>query len=169
MPLRLAKIALLAASAFFLLLVAFNNVTDYDSNFQFVRHVLAMDTTFPGNRLMWRALPSPAVHHAFYASIILWEFAAGGLIAAGAWRLWRGRAAPPAAWHQAKALATIGLALSLLQWFVAFLTVGAEWFLMWQSHTWNGQDAAFRMFGIFGIVLLFLHQPEPVPETGAAP
>jgi predicted small integral membrane protein len=31
---------------------------------------------------------------------------------------------------------------------------------MWQSKTWNGQDAAFRMFVVVGIVLLFVAQPE---------
>jgi predicted small integral membrane protein len=45
-------------------------------------------------------------------------------------------------------------------WLVAFLTVGAEWFLMWQSHIWNGQEAAFRMFTVVGIILLFLLQAE---------
>jgi predicted small integral membrane protein len=48
----------------------------------------------------------------------------------------------------------------MLMWLVAFLSVGAEWFLMWQSHTWNGQEAAFRMFTVVGIVLLILLQPE---------
>jgi predicted small integral membrane protein len=46
-------------------------------------------------------------------------------------------------------------------WLVAFLSVGAEWFLMWQSRTWNGQEAAFRMFAILGIVLIYLAMPEP--------
>lgn len=27
---------------------------------------------------------------------------------------------------------------------------------MWQSPTWNGQDAALRMFVVTGIVLLFV-------------
>ena len=50
---RIAKIFLLAGIALFYTLVVFNNLTDFDSNYQFVRHVLAMDTTFPGNRGMW--------------------------------------------------------------------------------------------------------------------
>jgi len=50
--------------------------------------------------------------------------------------------------------------MSLLMWLVAFLSVGGEWFLMWQSKTWNGQEAAFRMFTVVGIVLLVLLQPE---------
>jgi len=45
-------------------------------------------------------------------------------------------------------------------WLVAFLSAGGEWFLMWQSKTWNGQEAAFRMFTVVGIVLLLLVQSE---------
>jgi predicted small integral membrane protein len=33
-------------------LVGINNVMDYRANFQFVQHVLEMDTTFPGNPLL---------------------------------------------------------------------------------------------------------------------
>lgn len=156
MLIRLSKISLVAASSFFLLLVVFNNLTDYDSNYQFVHHVLSMDTTFPGNKGMWRAVESPVVHHIFYFTIILWEAAACALLAYGAWRLWRARTQGAAAWQAARQYAVGGLALSMLQWFVAFICVGAEWFLMWQSKIWNGQDAAFRMFAIMGIVLLFL-------------
>jgi predicted small integral membrane protein len=64
--------------------------------------------------------------------------------------------APAAVFRQAKNMAIAGLTLSLLMWLVAFLTIGAEWFLMWQSKTWNGQEAAFRMFAIVGIVLILL-------------
>ena len=60
----------------------------------------------------------------------------------------------------AKNIAIAGLTLNLLLWLVAFLIVGGEWFLMWQSKTWNGQEAAFRMFTVIGIVLLLLVQPE---------
>jgi predicted small integral membrane protein len=31
---------------------------------------------------------------------------------------------------------------------------------MWQSKTWNGQDAAFRMFTVVGIVLLLVALPD---------
>jgi predicted small integral membrane protein len=48
----------------------------------------------------------------------------------------------------------------MLMWLVAFLGVGAEWFLMWQSHNWNGQEAAFRMFVVVAIVLLLMLQPD---------
>src|ERR1700722_8079324 len=32
-----------------------------------------MDSTLPGNHLMWRAVNSPRVHTAFYIGIIVWE------------------------------------------------------------------------------------------------
>ena len=154
---RLAKIALTAASAFFLSIVVLNNLTDYGSNFGFVQHVLSMSTTFPGNHLMWRSIEVASVHHLFYVSLILWETAAGTLIGFGAWKLWRARRAPVAEWQRAKGIATIGFTLSLLQWYVAFITIGGEWFAMWQSKMWNGQDAAFRLFAIMGISLIFLN------------
>jgi predicted small integral membrane protein len=160
MPFRLAKIALTAASAFFLAIVVLNNLTDYGSNFGFVQHVLSMSTTFPGNHLMWRSIDVPLVHHVFYASLILWETVAGTLIGFGTWKLWRARQAPAAQWQAAKGVATIGFTLSLLQWYVALITIGGEWFAMWQSKLWNGQDAAFRLFTIMGISLIFLNMRE---------
>jgi len=160
MTIRHCKIALVAAVAFFLLLVVFNNLTDYGSNYGFVEHVLSMDTTFEGNQGMWRAITSPVLHHAFYWSIIAWELVAGVMIAAGAWSMWSRRSAEQSVFTAAKRLAVLGLTLNLLQWFVAFLTVGAEWFLMWQSSIWNGQDAAFRMFACVGIILLFVNAAE---------
>ena len=72
---RIAKLLLLAGLALFYTLVVFDNLTDPNSNYQFVRHVLSMDTTFPGNNGMWRAMPSPAWHWVFYVSIIAWEIA----------------------------------------------------------------------------------------------
>jgi hypothetical protein len=75
MMLRLAKIALVFAVALCYSLVVFNNLTDYDSNYQFVRHVLMMDTTFPATAMgPWRALELCRLwHNVFYVSIIGWE------------------------------------------------------------------------------------------------
>ncbi len=157
MIIRLAKAALTAALGFFMLLVVFGNLTDYGSNYGFVSHVLAMDTTFPGNAIMWRSIHSVPVYHAFYVSIILWEAAACVLLFAGARKLWCARNAGASAFNSAKDLAVAGLTLNLLQWLVAFLTVGGEWFAMWQSRSWNGQEAASRMFVVAGLILIFLN------------
>jgi predicted small integral membrane protein len=158
---RLAKVLLLAAMAFFFTLVAFNNITDFNSNYPFVRHVLMMDSTFPGNQGMWRAISAPAVHVAFYVSIIVWETLNAVLCWWGSVALFRALHVPAAEFQRAKRLGIAALTAGMLLWFVAFLSVGAEWFLMWQSKLWNGQDAAFRMFTCEGVVLLILMMAEP--------
>ena len=157
MLIRLSKIVLSTAIGLYLLIVVFNNVTDYKSNYGFVRHVLAMDTTFPGNAAMWRAIHCEPIYHVGYASIILWEAAASGIILVGAWRLWQARHAAAATFQRAKHVVVAGLVLNLLLWLVAFITVGGEWFLMWQSSQWNGLAAASRMFTVGALVLLFLN------------
>jgi predicted small integral membrane protein len=164
MTLRAAKTSLVFGVALFYTLVVFNNLTDYNSNYQFIRHVLMMDSTFPGNHGMWRALNSPAVHTTFYLSIISWEAITMLLCWWGGIRLVRTFRAPAATFHQAKATAIVALTLSLLMWLVAFLSIGAEWFLMWQSKTWNGQEAAFRTFTVVGIILLLLTLPDSDPQ-----
>jgi predicted small integral membrane protein len=158
MTLRAAKFLLVAAVAVFYSLLVFDNITDYDSNYQFVWHVLMMDSTFPGNHAMWRARNEPVVHTVFYLSIIAWESLTTLLCWWGALQLGRALRGTATAFHAAKKWAVVGLTSSLLMWLVAFLSVGGEWFLMWQSKSWNGQDAAFRMFTVVGIVLLLLVQ-----------
>jgi predicted small integral membrane protein len=160
MTLRAAKTLLVFGVAVFYSLVVLNNATDYDSNFQFVRHVMMMDSTFPGNRGMWRAINTPALHTVFCLTIIAWETLTMILCWWGAVRLAKALRSSAEAFHMAKRMAIAGLTLSLMMWLLAFLSVGAEWFLMWQSKSWNGQDAAFRMFTVIGIVLLFLAQPD---------
>jgi predicted small integral membrane protein len=155
---RAAKVLLVAGIAIFYTLVVFNNLTDFDSNYQFVHHVLAMDTTFPGNHGMWRAMPSVRFQLVFYLGIIAWEIANMILLWWGVVRLARVVRLSAGAFNAAKGLPVMALTLSMTMWLVAFLSVGAEWFLMWQSHTWNGQEAAFRMFAVVGLVLLIVLQ-----------
>jgi predicted small integral membrane protein len=155
MTLRVCKVLLVFSVAIFYTFVVLNNTTDYNSNYQFVRHVLMMDSTFPGNHGMWRAINSPAIQTAFYISIIAWEALAMILCWWGGARM-AAAIGSAEAFARAKNLAILALTLSLLQWSVAFLSVGGEWFLMWQSKSWNGQDAAFRMFTVNGIVLLLV-------------
>lgn len=157
---RWAKLALLAGIGLYYTLVVLGNLIDFDTNYEFVRHVLQMDSTIPGNHEMWRAVKSPGLHLAFYWSIILWETATMVLVWWGWIALIRAVRGPAAIFNTQKRIAIVALALSLFMWLVAFLVIGGEWFEMWQSSTWNGQEEAFRMFVVVGIVLLLLLQPE---------
>ena len=157
---RTCKMLLLAAMAFFFTLVAFNNLTDFDSNYQFVRHVLIMDSTFPGNHGMWRAISAPWIHLAFYLGIIAWEILNAVLGWWGSVALFRTLRGPQPEFQRAKQVGVLALTSGMLQWFIAFLCIGAEWFLMWQSKLWNGQDPAFRMFAVEALVLVILLLPD---------
>ena len=159
MVLRLVKIILLLQIGLFALLVAYDNIVDYGTNYAFVRHVLTMDTTFPGNQLMDRAIVAPELHRITYALIIATEFVTGALCIIGAARLLPEIAAPRR-FAVAKGAAALGLALGFTLWFFGFLTVGGEWFAMWQSASWNGQESAFRFTVVIGFALVLLAIPE---------
>ena len=154
---KLSKAILILSTALFFTIVAFNNLIDYNSNYQFVQHVLSMDTTFQGNNLMWRAMSSPVIHHIFYWIIILWEIAIATLLWTAGIKLLNKK---KKIFEKGMCKAIFGLTLALLLWFLAFITIGGEWFAMWQSQIWNGQTAAFRMFAINALTLLYLFVKE---------
>jgi predicted small integral membrane protein len=153
---RLVAIVLVALATLYATLVALNNITDYDSNFQFVQHVLRMDTTFAGNRLMWRAIESPVWHHVCYIGIITTESLVAMLGWISLFGMWRARL-DASLFNQKKRLASLALTLGIILWFGGFIVIGGEWFLMWQSETWNGTESAFRIAAIFTLFLSFLN------------
>jgi predicted small integral membrane protein len=170
---RYAKIVMSLCLAAFCLLVAFDNITDYGTNYLFVQHVLSMDTTFPGNALMYRSITSPVLWRIFYALIIVGEGVTGILYLAGAIRLFQLRNAPGIVFNQAKSYIIAASTLAFLVWFFGFMVVAGEWFAMWQSQTWNGQEAAFRFYMAMLGVLIFVclsdtdldgSAPRPTPK-----
>ncbi len=167
MSLRLLKVSSVAAMGLMLGLFAFGNLTDYDSNFQFVRHVLMMDTIFPGATIRYRAIATPWLHHAAYGAIIATQVFASGLCWLGAWRMWRQRSANPVVFQHARRTAFAGLALGAALYQVGFITIGGEWFGMWMSSQWNGIDSAFRFFVCLFAVLVLVAMRDD--EAGALP
>lgn len=157
---RLAKITMVLGLSALSLLVAFNNVIDYNSNYEFVRHVLSMDTTFPSNKAMYRAITDFRLWHLAYAALILGEALTGLLLLFGAIQMIQTMRGASQIFHDSKKLVIAGVTLAFLIWFVGFTVVGGEWFLMWQSPTWNGQTAAFHFYMTMLAVLIFVNQPE---------
>jgi predicted small integral membrane protein len=160
MTIRASKALLLFALGFYYTLVVFNNTNDYNSNLTYVRHVLMMDTTYPGNHGMWRSIHSSTATWLFFISIVCCEIVTGLLLYSAGFVLARNLRSSAATFNAAKRLGAVALTLSLLMWLTAFLSVGNEWFLMWQSKDWSGEGAAGRMFAIVGIVLLYLVMPD---------
>jgi predicted small integral membrane protein len=157
---RFAKIVLVAAIAAFAFVVAYDNIVDYDSNYEFVRHVLSMDTTFLHNALMHRAITDPQLWTAAYVVIIALEAVTSLLLIVGALALLALINAPPLAFNRAKVWAVAGLTVGFTLWFFGFLVIAGEYFAMWQSKTWNGQEAAFRITAVLLGVLILVCLPE---------
>jgi predicted small integral membrane protein len=153
---RLPLILLMFGWGLFHLLIAFGNMTDYGTNFEFVKHVLSMDTIFPDSNVGYRAITYPWVHHVFYVFIILLEslIAVFGLTAA--YRFYLHRSAESEVFSQQKKNAYFAIALGILLWFISFSIVGAEWFSMWQSADWNAVDTANRLLIIDAILYVLV-------------
>jgi predicted small integral membrane protein len=159
MSVRISQTLLVLGVALFATLVVWNNLTDYGSNLAYVRHVLSMDTTFPGNHGLWRRIESDPVHHLAYALIIASEAAIAALCWLGGYRMWRTRSAD-AEFERARRIAVAGLTGGVLLWFVGFIVIGGEWFLMWQSEKWDARPAATMFAVIISLVLIYVTHPE---------
>jgi len=161
---RLAKIAMTAALAAFAFIVTYDNLVDYGTNYEFVKHVLSMDTTFPGNKLMGRAITDPRLWAVGYAGIIAAEGIVFLLLLIATIAMLFALRAPSAGFQRAKVWLVAGATLGFLVWFFGFMVVGGEYFAMWQSKTWNGQEAAFRFYMTLLAVLIFVNQSDGEPS-----
>ncbi|WP_323445490.1 DUF2165 domain-containing protein [Streptomyces yaizuensis] len=155
--LPVAATALTATIAAYMTLVAFGNLTDFDTNREFVRHVLAMDTTFKDEDVMWRAIESRAVADAAYIAVIAWETAAAAVLLIAV-RLWAG-GLRRGDLRRARRTTTLGLTMVLLLFGFGFVVIGGEWFQMWQSSDWNGLEPAGRNVMMAAFVLVVIHLP----------
>jgi Predicted small integral membrane protein len=161
------QIVIVSSLALYATLVFAGNLMDYNSNYEFVKHVLAMDTTFEGNKLMWRAITNETLVTLAYWFIIAVE----GTIAALAWvsagKMCRRFKAPAEAFNKAKTAGVYAFILALLLWFVGFICFGSEWFAMWQSSIWNGKQTAMDLTEAFGVFLIIFVLPVQLLADGA--
>jgi predicted small integral membrane protein len=141
---RLSKIVMTGGLALFCVLVTLGNITDYGSNWAFVQHVLSMDTIFPESDLKWRAVTDPTLQQAAYMAIIAIEGLTGLAFLTATVLMARKLTAPKVEFQRAKAVTAVGVLLGFGLWFIGFMVIGGEWFAMWQSQIWNGQDSAFQ-------------------------
>ncbi len=120
MIIRLAKIVMTAALAAFAFIVTYDNLVDYGSNYEFVKHVLSMDTTFPGNALLGRAIVDPRLWSVAYAAIIIAEGATFVLLLAGSGAMLIAVRRPAAHFQRAKVWMVAGVTMGLSYGSAAF-------------------------------------------------
>jgi predicted small integral membrane protein len=153
---RLSKACLSLLVGLLASMVVFNNITDYWTNFQFVSHVMSMDTTIPDSKLRKRSVTNPRWYHLAYAAIIALESAVGWLCSMGGLAMLRALHKDGATFHEAKRQSILGLFGGLMLWFVGFQVLAAEWFAMWQSKQWDGLPAASRLTQIVSTLLVYV-------------
>lgn len=157
---RLVQASVITMVGLYALMVFLGNVLDYNSNYEYVKHVLSMDTTFEGNALMWRAITDSTLHTLAYWGIILVEAAIAALALFSGAKMFLSLKAKPAVFTAAKSFGIYALLLSFLLWFVGFIVIGTEWFAMWQSEIWNGKETAMALVAVFGIFTIISLLPD---------
>ena len=139
------KIFMTGGVAMLCAFIVVGNIEDPGSNLVFVQHVLSMDTIMPVSAMASHALPIPVLWPIVFWLIVLGEAATTVLFALATVELVRARNRKARDFRAAKRFVYLGAGCGFLVWFLAFLAVGGEWFAMWQSQVWNGQQAAFRI------------------------
>jgi len=157
---RLIKILFGASIGLYMLLVCFNNMTDYDSNFQFVKMVSGMSDVFSKEKNGWRSITSDTLHHAMYLLIIASEISIAVLVWAGVTSMIKELKSGAEEFKHSKKLLSLGLSMGVMLWFTLFISIGGEWFLMWQSKNWNGERTAFLLSICFLLFLIHLNQDD---------
>ncbi|MFJ2389069.1 MULTISPECIES: DUF2165 family protein [Pseudomonas] len=153
---RYSKVTLMAYISFFGLLVMFSNFTDYASNYEYVGHILSMDTTQTNPNIRYRAIDSPMLHHRIYWLIITLEVTWTACCLIGTYHLLRKINASEQAFHEAKKYSIIGLLIAMFVYYVCLQVIGVEWFDMDTSQIWNAKDWARHIVDFIFPLLIYI-------------
>jgi predicted small integral membrane protein len=160
-----------ALNALILTLIAFGNITDPATNWDFVRNVMGMQTTnfgqAPGEGLdpnvMWHAITAEPLQLIGYIGIIVAETLAGVVLVVATVKWLRGFRNDT--FQSARNWSNAGLLLIIAIFGIGFMAVGGEWFQMWRSITANGLDPALRYLTVASFALVFVNMPSPRWKT----
>ena len=157
---RWIKIFFSCMVGLYMSLVCFNNIFDYNTNFRFVSMVAKMDDTFSKQVNGWRSINNVLLHHVMFILIIAGELLIAILLLLGGLRMINKLNSETIEFKNAKKYTSLGLSLGVLLWFTVFITIGGEWFLMWQSKNWNAQGTAFLLTCCFLLFLIHHNQDD---------
>ena len=152
---KISKVALMLFFSLFGLLMMYSNFTDYSTNYEYLSHILSMDTTAGNDKYSYRAITSPMFHHRIYWLIITLEVIYTTLCIIGTFNLYRNINTSDVAFHEAKKPAIIGLLIAIFLYYICFQVIGIEWFNMDESKDWNYKDWARNIVDFILPLLLF--------------
>ena len=162
---RVSKLVSIAAIGIMGLIIVFGNVTDYYTNYDFVAHVMKMDTVFPESNIDYRKVTNPLFFHMAYILLITLEGLMTFFCLKGVYVLLKAVKRDAKTFNKSKNWAVAGLIIGISIWFFGFQVVGGEWFAMWQSSSWNGLNSADRVVTFLVLILiLFQFQDEELPS-----
>lgn len=157
---RLLKIILLLSCALLMSLAVIDNIFAYDINFEYIQHIMSMDTTFKHPHITWRAVQNPVIHHLCYILIILLEAVASVLLWMGVIYLLKYIKSDSVQFQSAKEWGILGLLWTIGLYSLVFTTIASQWFASWQSSSWNAKSAAMPFIILLGITYLILAKKE---------
>ena len=161
MHMRNIKIMFAVITSLMALIYVTQNVVNTDAAHQAIMYVMSgMDhEVYPDS--FGPKFSDPVFGWIAVTMIFALEYAAGFMLAKGAWDMWRARKKDSEAFSASKKWAQIGSATGVLVWFGLFGVVGAAFFQMWQTEVGTGSmNGAFQYFVSCTLTLLVISQPD---------
>lgn len=142
------KIVLSLTTAVVMSIVVLNNLQDKHNGLTYTAHTLNM-TYVPDGPLKYRSINDRRYVIGAYTIVVIWEALIALMAAVGALLMCMKRSA-------GLSLAKLAHMLGALLFFGAFRGIAGQWFMMWQSGSFNGLPDAHRMLQWMLAVLVLL-------------
>lgn len=152
---RISKATLMLFVSIFGLLVMYSNFTDYPTNYQYIGHILSMDT-IQADAYKYRAITSAMAHHRIYWLIITLEVLFTCFCMVGTYHLYKHINSSARKFHEAKKFSLIGLLIAIFVYYIGFQVIGVEWFNMDESDHWNYKDWARHIVDFIMPVMMYV-------------
>ncbi|WP_392562024.1 DUF2165 domain-containing protein [Orbus sturtevantii] len=158
---HLSKATIAFFVGFFCLLVGYDNIIDFNTNYQFVNSVLSMDKMEPffsdNPTLEARAIVNPTFHLFAYWVIIIGELFTGLICMSASLYMFASINKPRFVTGQVIYL--VGATFAVLLWYFGFAVIGGEYFSMW-ANKMNGQMKAYTFSMFILITAIYVYMPE---------
>ncbi|MGB0894079.1 MAG: DUF2165 family protein [Parashewanella sp.] len=131
---HLSKAIIAFCVAIFCLMVGYDNLIDFNSNYGLVNKVLSMSgmpAWFDPSPIASRAITDPSLQLLFYIAIIAGEITAGVIMLVASLIMLRNVSQP--SFQLGQSLYIMGTTVALLIWYLGFAIIASEWFAMWAS------------------------------------